>query len=89
MESGGTLNMAVIDNPDTTGEFINVLYKQKLAQATGSGEPPNFPNYRLGKWEGSVCDTIPMTASVFEVYSGELNIFPILQMILYELNTLE
>ena len=47
----------VINNPDAKGDSCNFV-QHGVRLPTLCNSVPNFPNYRLGAWTGSVCDTI-------------------------------
>jgi hypothetical protein len=47
----------VINNPDTTFQYVDLVTKIPLL-VKGSLGMPNFPNYRLGPLTGSACDTL-------------------------------
>ncbi len=54
----GTTNklMHIIHNPNVWGEGCNV--EQHVRMPTFNRTVPNFPNYRLGPIDGSVCDSL-------------------------------
>jgi len=66
----GTKRLHVVHNPDLKGDSCNFEQHGLGLPTYNSFSMPNFPNFRLGKWEGSMCDTI--VASV----AGEVLPFP-------------
>ena len=56
--TNGTLSMHVIHNPDLPGQAADVEQHGLALPKYNSGTMCQFPNYRLGEWEGSPCDTI-------------------------------
>ena len=53
----GTKYMHVIDQPDSLGLACNFT-QHSFDLPESSSSIPNFPNYQLGKLEGSPCDTL-------------------------------
>lgn len=53
----GSLYYHVIENPDSFGISCNVN-QHSFILPNYNGCIPNFPNYNLGRWIGSVCDTL-------------------------------
>ncbi len=58
----GTFYMGRIDNPDERGVACNVRQHSVHLPAFGFRTVPNFPNFRLGPVDGSVCDTLGFNA---------------------------
>ena len=56
--TNGTLSMHLIHNPDLPGHASDVEQHGLDLPKYNSGTMCIFPNYRLGEWEGSPCDTI-------------------------------
>ncbi len=56
--TNSTLSMHVIHNPDLPGQAADVEQHGLALPKYNSGTMCQFPNYRLGEWEGSPCDTI-------------------------------
>jgi len=56
--TNGTLAMHVIHNPDLPGQAADVHQHGIALQKYNYGTMCLFPNYRLGEWEGSPCDTV-------------------------------
>jgi len=71
------LHLHAIMEPDLLGELCNVqenvLYLNGFVARAGL---PNMPNYALGAWEGSPCDTLNETNSVAEVTSPPFKAYP-------------
>ncbi len=58
----GTFYMGRIDNPDERGVACNVRQHSVHLPAFAFRTVPNFPNFRLGPVDGSVCDTLGFNA---------------------------
>jgi hypothetical protein len=59
--AGYTPFLHAIENPDSAGLACNVqqhILRLPFNNSSGILTIPNNPNYRLGKWEGSPCDTL-------------------------------
>lgn len=56
--TNGTLSMHLIHNPDLPGHAADVEQHGLTLPKYNNGTMCLFPNYRLGEWEGSPCDTI-------------------------------
>ncbi len=56
--TNSTLSMHLIHNPDLPGQAADVEQHGLTLPKYNSGTMCLFPNYRLGEWEGSPCDTI-------------------------------
>ncbi len=67
----GTKWLHVIHNPDLKGDSCNFEQHSLALPTYNAFSMPNFPNFRLGKWEGSPCDTIVTSGT------GEVHPFPI------------
>lgn len=65
----GTKWLHVIHNPDLKGDSCNFEQHGLGLPTYNSFSLPNFPNFRLGKWEGSICDTIVASGT------GEMHLF--------------
>ncbi|MBK8563962.1 MAG: T9SS type A sorting domain-containing protein [Saprospiraceae bacterium] len=61
--NNGTKKLHVINNPDMKGDSCNFVQHGIDLPTYNSYSMPNFPNFRLGKWEGSPCDTLIMSAT--------------------------
>jgi len=75
--SNGETVMHVIHNPDEAGLACNVEQHGIYLPCYNAQALPNFPNYRLGDWSGSLCDTLginPSSEGAVEI-SG-VNIYP-------------
>ena len=56
--AGATTYLHTIDNPDEGGMACNVSQHSFRLASFNSFSIPNFPNYRLGPIDGSLCDTL-------------------------------
>jgi len=54
----GTRFLHVIDQPDSAGIACNVLQHSVQLPTFNQSSIPNFPNFRLGPIDGSMCDTL-------------------------------
>jgi hypothetical protein len=54
----GTRFLHVIDQPDSVGVACNVLQHSVQLPTFNSSSIPNFPNFRLGPVDGSICDSL-------------------------------
>ena len=73
-----TRYLHVIESPDVRGIGCNVLQHAIHLPALNNGTIPNNPNYRLGAWAGSGCDTLTVgtTASPANEVGQFLRTFP-------------
>jgi hypothetical protein len=70
-------HLHIINNPDTKGDSCLFTQHSLYLQTTNKLSLPNFPNYRLGPWSGSVCDSLSaMTADLRAAKEKILKIFP-------------
>ena len=56
--TNSTLSMHVIHQPDLPGQAADVEQHGLTLPKFNNGTMCLFPNYRLGEWEGSPCDTL-------------------------------
>ena len=56
--TNSTVSLHVIHNPNLPGIAADVEQHGFLLPKFNSGTMCQFPNYRLGEWEGSPCDTL-------------------------------
>ncbi len=56
-------SLHVIDQPNEAGAACNVIQRGLDLPALNRFSLPNFPNYRLGRLEGSPCDTLDFTST--------------------------
>ncbi|MDB5284242.1 MAG: hypothetical protein JWO06_3317 [Bacteroidota bacterium] len=54
----GVKSLSVIDRPDQAGDSCRFLQHSVHLNTYNEASLPNFPNYRLGAWAGSACDTL-------------------------------
>jgi hypothetical protein len=54
----GSQYLHVINSPDSSSTTCNVQQHSVFLPTYNAGTIPNYPNYRLGKLDGSVCDTL-------------------------------
>jgi len=60
----GCKHMHVINNPDLQGTSCDFMQHQLQLISYNAGVLPEYPNYDLGKFEGSGCDTIATSTSL-------------------------
>ena len=63
---GGTLALHVIHHPEMPGLAANLQQHGITLPFYNATTLCRFPNYRLGKWAGSPCDTLPFAGPVEE-----------------------
>jgi hypothetical protein len=68
--------MHVIYQPDSLGVACNVRQHEIELPTQNDNSLPNFPNFRLGKWEGSPCDTIAVLSSKERITGSHVSLFP-------------
>jgi len=56
--TNSTISMHIIHNPDLPGQAADVEQHGLDLTRYNNGTMCLFPNYRLGEWEGSPCDTL-------------------------------
>lgn len=67
----------VIHNPDEKGAACNFEQHGIELPTINNSSMPNFPNFRLGRWEDSPCDTLDFTSSDEElIENAEYLVFP-------------
>ncbi|RMG82239.1 MAG: T9SS C-terminal target domain-containing protein [Bacteroidetes bacterium] len=66
----------VIHNPDEKGDACNVEQHGILLPTLNGFSMPNFPNFRLGKWEGSLCDSIISSTQNKPLFESEIYVYP-------------
>ena len=75
--TNGTLDIHVIDYPDSVGLGCHVCQHCVHLPAYDNFGIPNLPNYHLGAWQGSLCDTVTSTGSWQTTVGREdVNLFP-------------
>ncbi|MEM9886612.1 MAG: T9SS type A sorting domain-containing protein, partial [Bacteroidota bacterium] len=74
--ANSTQYLHVIHNPNEKGLACNVEQRGVYLPTYNGFSIPNHPNYRLGKWEGSPCDTLSPISSTEQVAYNEMNFFP-------------
>ncbi|MEM9888968.1 MAG: T9SS type A sorting domain-containing protein [Bacteroidota bacterium] len=74
--ANGTRYLHVIHNPNEKGLACNVEQHGILLPTYNSFSLPNFPNYRLGAWEGSPCDTLSPISFTKQIVANEVKFFP-------------
>lgn len=75
--TNGVSTLAVIENPDLSGDSCNVQQHSFSLGVLNSFSLPNFPNYRLGALEDSPCDTLDLVNTNEVIVSRlELEVFP-------------
>ncbi|MEM8526032.1 MAG: T9SS type A sorting domain-containing protein [Bacteroidota bacterium] len=86
-----TRYLHVIHNPNEKGLACNVEQHGIKLPTYNSFSLPNHPNYRLGAWEGSPCDTIESVnvsnTNIFEKASIDLYPNPTNDVLNIEINT--
>ena len=71
----GVNDYHLIHKPNEKGRACNLDFNRQF-EKPGSFGAPNFPNFRLGRWEQSSCDTLFTTIGHVEFYKGSLDVFP-------------
>ncbi|MEN0050030.1 MAG: hypothetical protein AAF806_23405, partial [Bacteroidota bacterium] len=74
--TNSTQYLHVIHNPNEKGLACNVEQHGIYLPTLNAFSIPNHPNYRLGTWEGSPCDTLSPISSTEQVAYNEMNFFP-------------
>jgi hypothetical protein len=70
--------LGVIELPNFPGlSCLYNPYSQSLNGARSFGFLPNIPDYDLGSWESSICDSLTTGISSDNIPPPQLNIFPI------------
>ena len=64
--TNSTLALHVIHQPELLGLAANVQQHGITLPVYNDGTMCQFPNYRLGRWAGSPCDTLPFAGPVEE-----------------------
>jgi hypothetical protein len=64
--TNGTLALHVVHHPELPGLAANVQQHGITLPVYNGGTMCRFPNYRLGRWAGSPCDTLPFAGPVEE-----------------------
>jgi hypothetical protein len=72
----GSQYLHVINAPDSAGTACNVQQHSFFLPTFNAYTYPNYPNYRLGKLDGSVCDTITGIAPVPNASPFWVRVFP-------------
>jgi hypothetical protein len=69
-----------IEQPNLRGDSCKVEQHSLALKSYAGWEVPNFPHFRLGKLQGSTCDTLTNTANPqsdrTEIYKIQFNCFP-------------
>jgi hypothetical protein len=68
--------MHVIYQPDSLGVACNVQQHEFELPTLNDNSLPNFPNFRLGKWEDSPCDTIISSRIESPSLTPSIAVFP-------------
>ncbi len=71
--TGSTFAFHVIDQPDSAGLACNVI-QHGVIFPKFNNTIPNFPNYDLGRLQGSACDTLLWTGSPPAPEGGEMSL---------------
>lgn len=71
--SGSTRVMHAIDSPNRYGEDCDVLQHSVYLPTTFSRTIPNFPNFRLGPLDGSLCDSLTLNNNPIAKFSYKKN----------------
>ena len=58
----GVRYLHIIDKPDSSGIACNIIQHGLQLPYTNFRTIPNFPNFRLGAWKGSPCDSLGIEA---------------------------
>ena len=73
--NSGVSEYHLIHKPNVRGRACNLDVTRMFPKPASFGAP-SFPNFRLGRWEQSACDTLFTTIGQDEFYSGGLEIYP-------------
>lgn len=76
--SGGAQGLTIINNPEEHGTSCNITYDNKfnfLPFGYTGGAMPNAPNFKLGKLEGSPCDTLT-SVKMYGIKEKEFKVYP-------------
>jgi hypothetical protein len=75
--TNSTLDIHVINNPDSLGLSCDVCQHCVHLPAYNAFTIPNHPNYHLGTWQGSSCDTLDVGIhNAALTMQDDVNIFP-------------
>ncbi|MEM8528954.1 MAG: T9SS type A sorting domain-containing protein [Bacteroidota bacterium] len=74
--TNATQYLHVIHNPNEKGLACNVEQHGIYLPTINTFSIPNHPNYRLGAWEGSPCDTLSPISSTEQIVANEVKFFP-------------
>jgi Secretion system C-terminal sorting domain len=66
----------IIENPNASGILCNVQNKAFHLGIENAWGLPNYPNFRLGRLEGSGCDTIYSAVNEVDGGSGGFKVYP-------------
>ena len=71
--------LSVVNTPDSFGLSCNFLEHSFLLPTINAYTIPNFPNYFLGRVNGSICDSLPFVMSnpIHKWQRGRLSILPL------------
>ncbi len=74
----GTYILNYIDAPDSAGTACNVVQNTFVISTNqvGNVTVPTYPNYDLGRWVGSPCDTLPLLTPALSKGEGDVRCFP-------------
>ncbi len=72
----GVDKLHVIHNPDLKGDSCNFEQNGIDLPTFNAFTMPNFPNFRLGKWEGSPCDTIQAVGTTGAFSFSKIFVYP-------------
>jgi len=72
----GTNVLHIINDPDSLGIGCNFISQGLMLPSYNALVLPNVPNYGLGAWVGSGCDTLPLTVNSPTQMESSIVIFP-------------
>jgi hypothetical protein len=76
IEGGATNYFSTISNPDSPGTLCNFQAHSFEIPAQNAYSMPNFPNFRLGKLAGSICDSLIVGIRLPEDHGRMIEVFP-------------
>ncbi|MEN0051992.1 MAG: hypothetical protein AAF806_33310, partial [Bacteroidota bacterium] len=74
--TNSTRYLHVIHNPNEKGLACKVEQHGIYLPTFNGFSIPNHPNYRLGAWEGSACDTLRTISSTEQITASKMKVFP-------------
>jgi len=72
----GSHYLHVINQPDSAGTLCDVQQHSITLPTYNRFTIPNFPNYSLSNWQGSVCDSLQVGIEQYDILQHEILIYP-------------